>query len=457
MKIITRVGEQLKCAQKRIEELKAENQKLKIENRQLRLTSPKHVTFSSSRRIVQPPTSTVPSHAQPTASSLAKHESTKDRTKSIQSANSVLTIGDGKYRYKDGVPIKVARNTEDDGTGDWVLPWLNYMGPTNASYRKASETRTNTYEWKANKKRLSEQRVDYDPPPSPQPPQSPEPSLWSWPQDSTAYLSDCELVAETEVEGNEMDLRFQEEERLRLEGEMLRSQYNVPNLDVFSRLDENWNKNETFSSLDFPDHIKIDSATGLRLLRQAMALVQETMSPLFRKHCWTFKDSAGPHLLRLGWLELKRYITEDWPSWLAMNGHNAYDVQSAILDLPELRNAVCHPEEWKLCSPAELDRYLKLAQRVAFIFRDWDRTMVLRKLRDKVVAEMSASDKQFGNICGLAAIPFSENMDLEQHFRDIFGSPLTSWRPENMVVIESAQALRANGTLRHIEIVDKYS
>ncbi|KAI1264710.1 hypothetical protein F5Y18DRAFT_427855 [Xylariaceae sp. FL1019] len=442
MKIINGLADQLKNAQTEIQELKKENAQLKEQLRRQGATPGAEVTSPLTRRLTRPPLLTTPGYAQATTSSLAKHQSPEPGKRPVPPSKSVVIIQNGKYHYENCVPVSMEPGHEDDKASLPTCP--NYMSLTSAAYSRKSETKSRMIEYNEEKKFTLEQRMAPRPtlPPLPPSPTAWSPSYWSSEPSSTVidWTSNSTISFER-------DLRRAEAERSQQMEERHNSRYNVPNLDAFSRIDEDWDKNDTFSSLKYPDNPFIDSARGFQFLRRAMVLVQEAMFPLFKKYCSVYSDSAGPFLLRLGRSELLNAVSDYAQHWLGINGHTSTEVYIALMEMPELRNAVAHPTADELSSPIKIDRCLKNAQKLAFIFRDFHRTMEIRTMRDNLVADISRSDKILGNICGLAITPFSENMELDEHFRDIFRQALDPPHPGIDVLHEGAQSLCSRSTL----------
>ncbi|KAI0143080.1 hypothetical protein GGR57DRAFT_518961 [Xylariaceae sp. FL1272] len=109
--------------------------------------------------------------------------------------------------------------------------------------------------------------------------------------------------------------------------------------------------------------------------------------------------------------------------------------------LPDLRNAVYHPQAYFLCQPTDIDHHLRAAQKVAFMFRDSDRTMQIRSLRDELVAEVRGSAEILGNLSGLIALSSCENLEIKPHHQRIFqiAHNCTEFLPD---LAEAAEILR---------------
>ncbi|KAI1264525.1 hypothetical protein F5Y18DRAFT_436905 [Xylariaceae sp. FL1019] len=451
MKLINPTAEALRSSEKRVHELEIEKQRLEQEIAQLRSASRRSTLSQATTQRVQTSSRLVPNHARPTASSLAKCPTVKTSQKAATSLKPVYIIGNHtKYSYEDGVPIAVAHFETEDQI--WKPVDKNYMKKT-----QASDSRKWAIYWEQHE---LARRAKSHALPSPLSPSSTTPlhgDSWSnWGDvirskrqnsDPTARSKDVDCNREIVVESYDV----------------CDSCYDVPNLDVISRLEEGWRDNKTLLCLSY-EKIRIDSAIGLQILRRTMTLVQETIYPLFQKN---WGGISGPHLVLLGRNELIRIIGENtWNSpWLEINGHCRVSVQGALLRMPLLRNAIAHPNAWQLCQPGELDDRLQDAQKVAFMFRDFERTMEIRNLRDQLVPEAQRSDERLASLCALATMPFCGSMEFEPHLYDVLESRHDSARGEaetDCVVWQAATALgvrdnrrrryRRNETSGHWEV-----
>ncbi|KAI0141900.1 hypothetical protein GGR57DRAFT_508857 [Xylariaceae sp. FL1272] len=427
MKLVNPTAEALRSTQKRVHELEIEQQLLKQEIARLRSASQKKNPSPSRLTRLPKPSSLAPNHARPTTSSLAKCQSAKIANQAVVTPKPVFTIVDEiKYVYKDGVPIPVAYLKP--GTKTWVPLDKDYMKQTESSMTRKLHISVGAWERRV-KSHVRRSAVS---------PSSRE----SWYGDSPT-LCDDETISERQESDRTEESKIADSDSEELIGsdQPCDTPYDVPNLDVFSRLQEDFDDNETVRGFTYR-HISIDSAIGLQFLRRAMALVQETIFPLFRKHR---EGKGGPHLILLGRDELIRVIGEFGLPWLAINGHSRQDVCYAIMKMPPLRNAIAHPRAEELSTTGNLDYHLQNAQEVAFIFRDFEKTMEIRKLRDELVAEAKRSEEYLGSKCGLATMPFSEGVFFEPHLHEFVDNRARwpSWdEAENRIIYETAQSLR---------------
>lgn len=328
-----------------IEELRAEVERLKVENVRLsKLAFGKQSNNNNhaSKVLTTETPSSMPSYLRPTASSMNR------AVKSITPEDSE-TVDDRAPMYVDGKLVRIKGK-----------PRPHYTAPTQASLDKSGEA--NWGDWDS--------------------PSEEEKTLWK------TYSNEQPTIEQTWVHYNctrcnQLETAWKDE--------------SAHSLAARTRLDD--------AGVNFQQSaaacVSIPYRTQYRLLNSACRITQDVLWHHLREH-WPSKQNnhcfEGPREVKLSRSELHNLIVgTDW----CPNEHaTSYLVRNAILDISDLRDTLAHPGQECL---ATVDALITRAQKLAVILLDEKRAMKLRKLRDelRITAEKAVAQTEetyYGNL-----------------------------------------------------------
>ncbi|KAK8072742.1 hypothetical protein PG996_006090 [Apiospora saccharicola] len=132
-------------------------------------------------------------------------------------------------------------------------------------------------------------------------------------------------------------------------------------------------------------YIEIESATGLRLLTEALDIAKEAWYDFchqYQRDIWRVYFPSGPHEVLLETPMTEEYIGR-WNHDHTPPGVTFLSATPALRCVKDLRNAVCHfrPVDWSI---KDYDRLLQYAQAVAVALNDEPRAIEVRELRDEL-------------------------------------------------------------------------
>ncbi|KAI4859105.1 hypothetical protein F4820DRAFT_454220 [Hypoxylon rubiginosum] len=153
----------------------------------------------------------------------------------------------------------------------------------------------------------------------------------------------------------------------------------IPQVPVLRTSQELHSVLEDSISVDrlFPGRIvRIRGDTGFKILQTAHRIAQEALYDAARKfwpRMWE-QVKEGPHVVRLGRLELAQYVGEHGTRVdLSLCGCTTHAVHNALLELVHLRNRICHPEGDSFQPVGIVDVHLEHVQRLLIALGDDDR------------------------------------------------------------------------------------
>ncbi|KAK8122708.1 hypothetical protein PG984_011378 [Apiospora sp. TS-2023a] len=132
-------------------------------------------------------------------------------------------------------------------------------------------------------------------------------------------------------------------------------------------------------------YIEIESATGLRLLTEALTIAKEAWYDFchqYQRDIWRVYFPSGPHEVLLETPMIEEYIGR-WNHDHTPPGVTFLSATPALRCVKHLRNAVCHfrPVDWNI---KDYDRLLQYSQSVAVALNDEPRAIEVRELRDEL-------------------------------------------------------------------------
>ncbi|KAI0547164.1 hypothetical protein F4679DRAFT_586722 [Xylaria curta] len=399
MKYVSEYSERLEKAYKRIKDLEIERSKLLNENAALRAI--KTPTRSSpTAKSTKPSLSNDTKHyAQTTVSSRSKSKpmplQRSDNNNNDQASRAVVINGK-RHIYAAGVP------TPTINMSDWTQ-YPRYMSSTNASCKRNSELLGERMERR--------NRVDLRRLTPPAKPKSPDlNSCWSDPSWGSATL----------VEENKSCSEEQQWES---------SSSSTPSETALSTTDTevgNQSEQDLAQRSRFDDHlylgdevVYIDTTSGLKYLREAFEIIQQAIWDV--KSCmpewrgWMLGDN--PNLVRLGRDEMTSWIGSFEYSKRFHNGYPCWSIYNYLLNLPPLRNTICHPRGRELRDPKNLDGLLKNAQWVSVVLGDEDRAQKIRGIRDALRTEVDMCVQEIKDIHDLSSLPYYEAEHKTHHLK----------------------------------------
>ncbi|KAK7914162.1 hypothetical protein PG985_011865 [Apiospora marii] len=144
-------------------------------------------------------------------------------------------------------------------------------------------------------------------------------------------------------------------------------------------------------------YIEIESATGLRLLTEALVIAKEAWYDFchqYQRDIWRDYFPSGPHEVLLETPMIEEYIGR-WQHDHTPPGVTFLGATPALRCVKHVRNAVCHfrPVDWAV---KDYDRLLQYSHAVAVALNDEPRAIKVRELRDELrdVAAETLSDIQ---------------------------------------------------------------
>ncbi|KAI1358881.1 hypothetical protein F5Y08DRAFT_350168 [Xylaria arbuscula] len=371
-------------------DLKERNRVLQKENNILRLTHPKRtITIKTTISATEsnPSSPNTPRYACTTASSRSKTKT--ERQKVLTVANETeerrVVIDNQQYKYRDGIPIPVVK--DDVAEPAWLcVP--HYMKATGASEERHTQIRA---ENEARAMKVASQ-VHQKPARTRSEPESP---TWG----SEWESSTCKDGIQDEAEDN----RAEETRPPQLDDLVV----DIPIIKTESKVN--------LSYLDAAYYIAKDSVwaalMGGRLGNLSLA---------------NFKD--GPHLIALGFLELRALLGERSSPSMAQNGFSAPTVYGTIFDVTPLRNMVCHGNAEELRDPFMTDDRLKRALRVAIVLGNEEGANKVRAFREALRADARAVCDWVRDMHALVSQPgYEADWDLQPHQEDMFRWILRNW------------------------------
>lgn len=413
MKYISQQSDRLSQAFRRIDELEKENATLRKEIFILRSKTPHSQKPSACNSEKASNGTTISKNYTRSTAASRRKETPKLQTSGdnqYENRRSPVTIGilEQEYIYKDGVPIPMdyryrwqrprymSQETEASSSRDLWLCWER-----REREKKMAEIRKRRVTQKLPTPPISEYEFESFPPP----PISEEEEAESPPTPP---------ISEEEVESPP------EEPILTPSSEGIETKdAPEPDLTKRSRLDE---------SLGLPNnYVEIDSKSGLTYLRKAAEIAQEAIYEIGSSGTpgW-YRFDDGPHLVRLGRLELTDWLGDTPRSKLARNGHDAHTIYYAILDVVYLRNEISHPFGGALRDPRHVDWSLRSVQRLAVVLGDEKRAFEVRKLRDMLRDEAHRSMQDLQDLYHLTLQPYSPKMQYKFHHVVLFKNVLRS-------------------------------
>ncbi|KAL7621776.1 hypothetical protein AAE478_007275 [Parahypoxylon ruwenzoriense] len=197
--------------------------------------------------------------------------------------------------------------------------------------------------------------------------------------------------------------------------------------EAITDTDQIWQmRSSQLSGLDrskFTDNaVYIPSKIGLEILTAGFRIVQEAVyeaAQMFWPFLWK-QFSDGPHLVTFGRVELNHRLachTKD----LSLCGSPSHIVVDALMDIVDLRNRICHPEQYCLQNPEGIDIYLQDAEKLSIIIGDEGRRMQLTSLRSRLVQTGRDVVNEIHQFYPLAMLPFTNfEPHWEPHIERIF-------------------------------------
>ncbi|KAI1074745.1 hypothetical protein F5B20DRAFT_595795 [Whalleya microplaca] len=315
-------------------------------------------------------------YQQPTIASRNRAAKFNNQTSQSQTTGQTeVIIGCGIYVYKDATPIHIGALSSSENH----VP--SFMMPTSSSWRRSCGISRGWGTWKCDGGRETA-------PAAPQQQEEPEYS----------FAPECRQPEQS--------------------------------LAIRSRLDDSLVYHADKNTL-------ICSSSGFRFLKEAYKTIQRVVFETAKASwpdVWKSHYEGGPHLVRLGRDELHRCIGEcgNYPK-LAINGYSTADIRYALLDVVDLRNSVCHPEQSSLQHPNSIDRLLRSAQDIPVKLGNEAGSMTIRVLRDNLRDEVAKSLQDIKDYHMLAVLPGATRMGLE-------------WEPHHRVMFQQAleQSERGN-------------
>ena len=155
-----------------------------------------------------------------------------------------------------------------------------------------------------------------------------------------------------------------------------------------------------------------------RLLKAALRLAQETLWCALREHWPDIQLShylEGPETVRFGRGELYQVVgDEEYPT----KANNMCEqprsaVVYRILEVADLRNAICHPGP---CTTRSVDNLIQTAQGLAVVLQDEKRAFKIRKLRDELQSHAAESYNKIETYAALACLPYAKPWPLHLQF-----------------------------------------
>ncbi|KAJ3575849.1 hypothetical protein NPX13_g3893 [Xylaria arbuscula] len=422
MKYINPQSERLSKRNRELEaqcnELKERNRVLQKENTILRLTHLKRtVTIKTTISATEsnPSSPNTPRYACTTASSRSKTkiERQKVLTVASESEERRVTIDNQQYKYRDGIPIPVVK--DDVAEPAWLCV-SHYMKATGASKERDTQIRA---ENEARARKVASQ-VHQKPARTRSEPESPTwgsewesstcsppyESSWEEPIDTPTFSPSPPITPSPPEDGMQDELGDNRAEATR-----------PPQLDNLV--------------VDIPI-IKTESKTNLSYLEKAHRIAKDSVwtglmaGRLGNRSLANFKD--GPHLIALGYLELKTLLGERSQPCMAQNGFSAPTIYGTIFDVTPLRNMVCHGNAEELRDPLLTDDRLKRALRVAIVLGNEEGANEVRAFREALRAEAQAACDWVRDMHALVSQPgYEADWDLQPHQEDMFRWILRNW------------------------------
>ncbi|KAI1288165.1 hypothetical protein F5Y03DRAFT_405061 [Xylaria venustula] len=372
MKYISQYSDRLEQAFKRIDELEKENNQLRAENVALRGAKSRRSTTNFS--IKSPSTQSSHTYAQPTVSSQNKSK-----------MQPPVPGKDEERKPCNCTPILVY---------DTNAPKLNrqpgYMNRTNSSCRRESACWAERY---MRKKEAEERLARRSRGKTPQ-----HDSTYDSEWDSPSYETklDHERVSMVD-EPYPTDLEIEK----KTEGDLAQR----------SRLEER----HGLSDLT----VQLDSKKSLDYLCRAAEIVQQSIFDATQNGmgAWRDFDDDGPHLVRLGRDELKRWMGKYPYCELAYNGYSASEIHYVVFNVVGVRNAISHPEGDWLRDLDVVYGLLQRAQRASLVLGNEEGTMEIREMRDAVCSDAMKDIEYLQGLYHLALQPCQEDFDLQPRHR----------------------------------------
>ncbi|KAI0168901.1 hypothetical protein GGR52DRAFT_574127 [Hypoxylon sp. FL1284] len=165
--------------------------------------------------------------------------------------------------------------------------------------------------------------------------------------------------------------------------------------------------------------LRISYKAGFDLLAAAHRIAQEAFRNAAQKYwppIWDCMDE-GPHIVKLGYSEIRDYIRfyYDIPNDLGRCGSDGWTVYSSLMELPGIRNAVCHPCSRQLRRADDLECLLRNLHEFTVLVHDSENAARVRSLRDELLRLATESFDLTKSLALLAALPFANEAD---PFRD---------------------------------------
>ncbi|RWA07657.1 hypothetical protein EKO27_g7438 [Xylaria grammica] len=367
MKSINERSERLTKAIKRIEELKKENKRLRVEVTTLRTPKPKTPASGS---VKSPSPKGIPGYAQSTASSRNKEKSEPQEEEKNARKIPIIRVDEIPYSYKDGVPMKQFYPRYMKSTVS-SIEHQRHLFPVYFRKPKPQAIKNDGWgSWSS-------------PPHSPPPPKEAE--LPPTPPRSPTPISDLE--------------------------------------------DDLATKSRLYDNLDLGVRMQTDTRTNLGYLRKAAEIVQKSIfdagnsGGLGQTHKGGLSVrlyADGPHLIRLGRDELISWIGRYPHPGLAYNGRSEYTIHATLLDVVPLRNAISHPSAWELLDSEYVDGLMRRAQDVTVVLGDEKGAMEIRTIRDSLRDDANRAWQTVKDIYWLSLLPQPglDNLDFPYHLRD---------------------------------------
>ncbi|KAK3332602.1 hypothetical protein B0T19DRAFT_398355 [Cercophora scortea] len=136
--------------------------------------------------------------------------------------------------------------------------------------------------------------------------------------------------------------------------------------------------------------MRISTKFSLDILTQAHQLVKESVhdaAQRFWPHLAKSRWPEGPHLVKLGFTESRRWIQEIGYVTRAdpiPHGITQGSLDSAIMDAAGLRNACAHPSLWELCNPVRAEKLIRCGENVLEVLGDQARIDIIQALRKDI-------------------------------------------------------------------------
>ncbi|KAI1760637.1 hypothetical protein GGR53DRAFT_525901 [Hypoxylon sp. FL1150] len=379
--------------------LKKENAALRLENKILRSSRATPAQATSKAPPVNSPESRKPAHSKtydrPTRASAARVADTRKRTRPIPKVERVGAPYRGEtYVYTDGRPIHVPNC--DRCTPGFMEPTLSWRAreiSRNLPFQFVVRPTPSTYDGSDSKDGLGSTSSDNT----------------TSPTDTTASTTASDHSNDVVVTSSQAP--------------KLRDEIGLRPL-LGDRVDEL-----------FPFNIvKICSDTGFKMLQTAHRIAQEAFHDASRKFWpWIWmKVQEGPHVVRLGRMEIADYVGEWGTSVdLALCGTKENSVYYSLLKLVDLRNRICHPEAFCFQNINTIDEHLEHVHLFLLCLGDEERVAQVKSIRDDLCRLATVAFDQADRFRYLAVLPFDEvDVAWELHHTRMFREVLRQYMDE---------------------------